>query len=121
MIVDLSSPVDVSVNDGIQKELCSLSDTSVDAVAEKILALGRGTLIAKMDIKKAYSRLHGSNIHVRISAPRVVQWCKSLKSFHVLTNNSWLIWILRANKMKALKSKMLGTELAMHTVGTFYV
>ena len=54
LIVDLSSPTDASVNDGIQKELCSLSYTSVDAVAKKILALGRGSLIAKMDIKQAY-------------------------------------------------------------------
>ena len=53
--MDLSSPTDVSVNDGIQKELCcSLSYTSVDAVAEKILALGKGALIAQMDIKQAY-------------------------------------------------------------------
>lgn len=54
LIMDLSSPAEASVNNGTQKELCSLSYTSVDAVAEKILALGRVTLIAKMDIKKAY-------------------------------------------------------------------
>ena len=47
LIVDLSPPMDASVNDGIQKDLCSLSYTSVNAVAEKILALGRGTMIAK--------------------------------------------------------------------------
>ena len=52
--MDLSSPTDASVNDGIQKEVCSLSYTSVDVVAEKILALGKGALIAKMDIKQAY-------------------------------------------------------------------
>ena len=49
LIVDLSSPTDASVNDGIQKDLCSLS--SVDAVADKVLSLGKGTLIAKIDIK----------------------------------------------------------------------
>ena len=54
LIVDLSSPTDASVNDSIQKELCSLSYASVDAVAEKILALGKGALITKMDIKQAY-------------------------------------------------------------------
>ena len=52
--MDLSSPTNASVNDGIQKELCSLSYTSVDAVAEKILVLGIGALIAKIDIKQAY-------------------------------------------------------------------
>ena len=54
LIVDLSSPTDASVNDGIQKELCSLSYTSIDAVADKVLSLGKGTFIAKMDIKQAY-------------------------------------------------------------------
>ena len=52
--MDLSSPTDASINYGIQKDLCSLSYTSVDVVAEIILALGRGALIAKMDIKQAY-------------------------------------------------------------------
>lgn len=54
MIVDLSSLTEVSVNDGIQTELCSLCYTSVDAVAERVLVVGTGTLMAKMDIKKAY-------------------------------------------------------------------
>ena len=54
LIVDLSSPEDASVNDGIEKEICSLSYTSVDAVADKVLALGRGAMLAKMDIKQAY-------------------------------------------------------------------
>jgi len=54
LIVDLSSPNGASVNDGIDKEICSLSYTSVDAVVEKILELGRGALLAKLDIKQAY-------------------------------------------------------------------
>ena len=54
LIVDLSSPNGASVNDGIDKETCSLSYTSVDAVVEKILELGRGSLLAKLDIKQAY-------------------------------------------------------------------
>ena len=54
LIVDLSSPEDASVNDGIEKEICSLSYTSVDAVADKVMALGRGAMLAKMDIKQAY-------------------------------------------------------------------
>lgn len=53
-MVDLSSPTNTSVNDGIKKKLCSLSYTSVDVVADKVLALGRGTLLAKMDTKQAY-------------------------------------------------------------------
>ena len=58
LIVDVSSPTDASVNDGIHKELCSLSYTSVDAVADGALTLGKGTLIAKMDIKHAYRMVH---------------------------------------------------------------
>ena len=34
--------------------MCSLSYTSVDAVVEKILDLGRNALLAKLDIKQAY-------------------------------------------------------------------
>ena len=54
LIVDLSSPENGSVNDGIEKDICSLSYTSVDVVADKVLALGRGAMLAKMDIKQAY-------------------------------------------------------------------
>ncbi len=54
LIVDLSSPGGASVNDGISKELCSLSYMSVDQVAEKVLELGRGALVAKFDLKSAY-------------------------------------------------------------------
>jgi len=54
LIVDLSSPNGASINDGIDKEICSLSYTSVDAVVEKILELGRGALLPKLDIKQAY-------------------------------------------------------------------
>ena len=54
LIVDLSSPTRGSVNSGIVKELCSFSYTSVDVVANHVLRLGRGTLIAKMDIMHAY-------------------------------------------------------------------
>ena len=54
LIVDLSSPTGESVNDGISRELSSLSYTSVDVVVEHILTLGRGFMLAKMDIKQAY-------------------------------------------------------------------
>ena len=54
LIVDLSSPEQSSVNDGISKELSSLSYLSVDDVIAEVVRRGRGTLMAKMDIKKAY-------------------------------------------------------------------
>lgn len=51
LIVDLSSPSGRSVNDRIDKELCRLSYTSVDIIANKVLSLGKGSLLAKMDTK----------------------------------------------------------------------
>ena len=54
LIVDLSSPEGHSVNDGIDREQCSFSYTSVDEVAGVILQLGQGAMLAKMDIKQAY-------------------------------------------------------------------
>ena len=54
LIVDLSSPHGPSVNDGVDKDLCSLSYVSIDHVVDGILRLGRGSLMAKVDIKQAY-------------------------------------------------------------------
>lgn len=50
----MSSQSKASVNDGINKDLCSLSFTSIDTVANKIITREVGTLQAKMDIKQAY-------------------------------------------------------------------
>ena len=55
--MDLSAPQHHSVNDGICKELCTYHYTSVDRAAEQILALGKGSLMAKMDIKEAYRNI----------------------------------------------------------------
>ena len=54
LIIDLSSPEQSSVNDGISNELSSLSYLSVDDLIAEVVRRGRGTLVAKMDIKKAY-------------------------------------------------------------------
>lgn len=54
LILDLSSPEGNSVNDGINPELCSLSYVSVDDAARTVAGLGRGALLAKVDIKSAY-------------------------------------------------------------------
>ena len=54
LITDLSHPEGVSVNDGIQSELCSLRYTSVESVAAAAQRLGRGALLAKLDIKATY-------------------------------------------------------------------
>ena len=54
LIVDLSAPEGRSVNDGIRRDMSSLSYMSVDLVASRILKLGKGTELAKVDIKQAY-------------------------------------------------------------------
>ena len=54
LILDLSSPHGKSVNDGIDKRLCSLTYTKVDEVANYVLQKGRGTRLAKIDIQEAY-------------------------------------------------------------------
>ena len=57
LITDLSSPQGASVNDGIDPELCSLTYTSVDAGVRLVTALGRGALMAKLDLSSAYRRV----------------------------------------------------------------
>ena len=54
MVVDISAPEGHSVNDGIEKALCSLSYISVDNMANTVLELGPGTLLGKIDIKEAF-------------------------------------------------------------------
>ena len=54
MILDLSHPENTSVNDGINKPLCSLSYMKVDDVVQEIVTKGQGTLIAKLDIESAF-------------------------------------------------------------------
>ena len=70
IITDLSFPPGQSVNDGIAAEKCSLEYTTVDRVAGAALALGRGALLAKIDIKSAYRLLP---VH---PADRVLLGCK---------------------------------------------
>ena len=54
LITDLSHPSGSSVNDGIDPNLCSLHYTSVEDVATVAAQLGRGALLAKIDIESAY-------------------------------------------------------------------
>ena len=43
-----------SVNDGIDKPMCSLTYMRVDEVVHKVLSLGRGCQLAKIDIESAF-------------------------------------------------------------------
>ena len=54
LIFDLFSPRGHSVNDGIPKELCSMSYITVDDAVREILDVGPGSLLAKIDIKSAF-------------------------------------------------------------------
>ena len=53
LILDWSHPSGAAVNDGISKELSSLSYGSVDDIVDTILSLGQGALLAKIDIRSA--------------------------------------------------------------------
>ena len=54
LIVNLSSPKSISVNDGINQQLCSLQYTGIDAAVQIILRLGKLCMLAKLDLKDAY-------------------------------------------------------------------
>jgi len=54
LIVDLSSPQGMSINDGIDSELSSLSYSSIDHLASLVVSEGRGSFLVKTDIKEAY-------------------------------------------------------------------
>ena len=75
LITDLSFPVGYSINDGIQSELCSLSYTSVDDVASIVYRLGRGSLLAKVDVESAYRLIP---VHPQDRILQAIQWEGSL-------------------------------------------
>lgn len=57
LITHLSYPEGGSVNDGIDKQLCSVSYTSFDQVAQLVFKSGKGALMAKRDVKSAFRLL----------------------------------------------------------------
>ena len=68
LIVDLSSPSNASVNDGIDKNMCSVSYVTIDQIVDKLLQLSPR---AKADIKQAYRivPVHPDDRHIL-----AVQW-----------------------------------------------
>jgi hypothetical protein len=54
LIVNLSAPDGLSVNDGIDGSLTSPTYVKVDDIIEQVLSLGKGSLMAKMDIESAF-------------------------------------------------------------------
>ena len=71
LIMDLSSPKNFSVNDGIDSALSSLSYASIDHLSSLILSLGRGAMLVKADIKEAYRMIR---IHPQDQQLLGVQW-----------------------------------------------
>ena len=51
LIIDLSHPHGRSINDGIPPSLCSIKYITIDDAINQILSLGRGTMMAKINIK----------------------------------------------------------------------
>jgi len=66
LIIDLSHSKGHSVNDGIPKSLCSLRYVTIDDAIKGIIQLGKGTLLAKIDIKSAFRLLpiHPADRHM---------------------------------------------------------
>ena len=65
LIVDLSHPKGHSVNDGID-HACSLTYMKVDQLVQRVLLLGRGCQLAKIDIECAFHNVpvHPHNRHL---------------------------------------------------------
>ena len=103
LIVDLSHPKGKSMNDGIPKSLCSMSYITTDNAISTIMALGRDTLLAKIDVKSAFrlipinpSDCHllamkwRDNIHIDTCLPFSLR--SAAKLFNIMAD--LLAWIL---------------------------
>ena len=66
LIVDLSHPRNHSVDDGIPKDLCSIRYITIEDAINDIIILGKGTMLAKVDIKSAFRLLpvHPTDRHL---------------------------------------------------------
>ena len=71
LITDLSFPQGQSVNDGIDATLCSMVYITVDKVATLVACLGKGSLLAKIDIEAAYRLVP---IHPQDRVLQAVHW-----------------------------------------------
>ena len=60
-MLDLLSPQGNSINDAIQNDLCSLKYATVDQAVQRILCLGQGTLLAKIDTEHAFRNVPAIN------------------------------------------------------------
>ena len=72
LIIDLSQPVNDSINEGITKEDFSVQYSGFDAATDMVHKLGRNCHMAKMDIKNAF----------RLLPIRPSQWPPSWKGLY---------------------------------------
>ena len=54
LITDFSYPFGASVNDGIPSELCYVTCKGIQSAIDKVMHYGKGALMAKFDLKRAY-------------------------------------------------------------------
>ena len=66
LIIDLFHPKGHSVNDSIPRLLCSLKYVTIDEAIKEIIQLGKGTMLAKIDIRNAFRLLpiHPADRHM---------------------------------------------------------
>ena len=94
MIVDLSHPANRSVNDGICKQLCTLTYPSIADAVQFIRLLGPGTLLLKVDLLKVHTTLYQSMHLTAISLEFIGRTgCILTKPYHLasapLLSYSW--------------------------------
>ena len=97
LILDLSSPVGHSVNDGIPKPPFTVQYVSVDAVIEGIMARGRGTLMAKFDVASAYRNVLGMQWHGKYFVYLVLSFGLRLAPFIFTSIADLVEWTLVHN------------------------
>ena len=54
LILDVSAPADVSVDDSIARENFSVRNVKFDAILSMVMKHGHGALLAKVDLKHAF-------------------------------------------------------------------
>ena len=107
----MSHPRGYSVNDGIPKSLCSLKYDTIDEAIKGIIQLGRGTLLAKIDIKSAFRLLpvHPADRHMlgmRWNGGIYIDTClpfglrSAPKLFDILAE--FLAWVAKQNNVSFL-------------------
>ena len=121
-------PGGYSVNDGIPKSLCSLKYVTIDEVIKGIIQLGRGTLLAKIDIKSAFRLLpvHPADRHMlgmRWNGDIYIDTClpfglrSAPKLFDILAE--FLAWVAKQSNVSFL-IHYLDDFLTMHGTPLFF-